>query len=293
MAFVAIDTSKITIGNVADQFKKSRDKLKKRESSLEVFEYRKSFAKFTTSAIDALGGDGDLAVEMVHLWETRPYLSRMRWAVTAASGQNVAQELAKVQDRAWRYFVMNHTAYGYDMSAVEQRPRTYPQWQKAISALSPKDLRFYNRLNNTRVDFAEMKKFADLASSKKSIRTIQAMAALSGALAQPMTLFRGVCCEQGYQIHQSLKTHQTVTIAADHAVSFTGNQSTADYFAVHGIKDIKFKHHRPIVLKIDPPQQSLIAVPELFWRLEGEDEYIVSTDGSFEVHGDDVETVNA
>lgn len=231
-------------------------------------------------SIAALGGDGNLALNLVGDWVSHPYVSRLRWAITAATGQNVAKELEKVQKRAYLNFL-----------AQEKINALMPKsWIKAIPAkIWPRGLPFrYEQLEN---NFLAMNESARLGQTDLYIATVCAVAALTQYLTTAsQTLYRGICCDHAQEIvrlHSKIK--KPFLIGLDHATSFTESYEVANNFSLGlGVPYDLPKHQKRVILKIKVPLECMVASPKLFHRLLLEYEYVIATDGSIELAPSDV-----
>lgn len=253
-------------------------------------------------ALDRMGFHGELCGDILKDWFNQPYLSILRWAVTAASGQDVDRELKKIQQRAakrfaiemdrWTQFYTKNVKYREALDAIHLIRQVTDEKQAEIIAkkLTKKETtaRFiateyahlmFKKIHKEQEELYEMKEVANLGKRQIAIESVVGMASLSQALWIDKPLYRGICCAQGDEIaRQSRDFTESVTIQSDHATSFTSDFDTAQNFAKMG-RIVE----KAVVLAIEIPREAIVASHDVFWQLRTEKEIIVATTGTIDV----------
>lgn len=258
MSFVALPTSSVNPFYIAYEFNRRRSN-KKRFS---MHEYEQALH----DAIFALGGNGEIANNLVQDWVKKPYTSMLRWAVSRVAGEDHAKEFKKVQERARALAIKTTDA---------------------------------DALNKQQNDLYIMDAAYRYSDDPLILSTVIAMSSLCQAFAYlqdkktTMTLYRGVCCEQGYRIHETalIRRHE-VSVATDHTTSFTTCIDTAKGFA-HGagMTGHKGDQSMAVLLTMNVPLHSIVATHHVFLYLRYESECIVATDGHVKIPVQDISVV--
>lgn len=193
---------------------------------------------------DRLGGDSDLAMDLIKQWVDGPYESPLRWAVTSLIGGNPKHELLRIKQRArahWRN----------DQEGME-------------------------------ASFSRMEENLHIGTSAKTLHTVRALATLTqlATADDRVKLVRGVQGAQAEDIYASAMLDGHAIISVDHATSFTKSSVVAEMFAFDSIRS---GYRFGVVLEVNMPRHSIVASPKLCYALTGESEYIVATSGKFKV----------
>lgn len=267
----------------------------------------KDFNKITSRHIKMLGGDGQLAINLIGDWVESPYESVLRWAVTISIGRDVDSELAKVQyrsdeafeeaiDREYRSVIPAKiiTAFGgmsedqIEYSIRQLNPVQRSEVSKYIGRLvSMKEKRFNHMMSHKRMD-----KSAKDAATKDCQNTLSAIVSLTQAVedSPEKLLMRGVYGYQAKRLLEKSKTVKSVPIAFDHATSFTSNMIVATDFALHRFVS-KTGPNEGAIIFVHVPRESMVASDLVFYALRGESETVVATHGSLMIPSEDIRAV--
>jgi len=265
------------------------------------------FHAITARHIKRLGGNGDMALELIGDWVESPYESVLRWAVTVSIGRDLEDEIAKVQYRSDEAFEAHIkaefksripaniiTQYGnmtedqieYHLKSAGQARRA--EVGKYISSLmAMKEKRFKHVMSHKKMD-----KSAKIASTKECQKTLAAIVTLTQAMTrhEETPLMRGLHGYQAKRLLERAKEAKSVPIAFDHATSFTSEPLIANEFALwtHASKN---EPQDGAIITVHVPRSSMVASDIVFHSLKGEYETVVATHGSLMISSKDISVV--